>query len=169
MGASHRLDTASQVFFYMDEFYCLSNFAAFRLWWRGHDFDTAEHAYQWEKFQGQGQDALQDAIRAARSAHDAFTLARTQAALVRPGWAHLRVPVMRGILEAKYQQHAYVRKKVHDSGTRELIEDSWRDGFWGWGPTRDGVNMLGMLWMAIRDHPPVLVTPPEARTVGGAA
>jgi predicted NAD-dependent protein-ADP-ribosyltransferase YbiA (DUF1768 family) len=24
------------------------------------------------------------------------------------------------------------------------------DDFWGWGPNRDGKNMLGRLWMEIR-------------------
>ena len=36
------------------------------------------------------------------------------------------------------------------TGERELIEDSWRDGFWGWGENRDGKNMLGKLWMEVR-------------------
>jgi hypothetical protein len=37
-------------------------------------------------------------------------------------------------------------------GDRELIEDSWRDDFWGWGPHRNGKNMLGKLWMEIRSE-----------------
>lgn len=36
------------------------------------------------------------------------------------------------------------------AGDRELVEDSWRDDFWGWGPNRDGKNMLGKLWMELR-------------------
>lgn len=32
----------------------------------------------------------------------------------------------------------------------EPVENSWRDDFWGWGPNRDGQNMLGRLWMEIR-------------------
>lgn len=36
------------------------------------------------------------------------------------------------------------------TGDRELVEDSWRDDFWGWGPNRDGQNMLGKLWMELR-------------------
>jgi hypothetical protein len=33
-----------------------------------------------------------------------------------------------------------------------LIENSWRDDFWGWGPNRDGKNQLGKLWMEIRSE-----------------
>ena len=35
--------------FYERNFYVLSNFSSFRLIWRGLDFDTSEHAYQWSK------------------------------------------------------------------------------------------------------------------------
>ncbi|WP_411543268.1 NADAR domain-containing protein, partial [Escherichia coli] len=44
-------------------------------------------------------------------------------------------------------QHEYVRRKLLATGNRCLIENSWRDDFWGWGPNRDGKNMLGTLWM----------------------
>jgi hypothetical protein len=67
----------------------------------------------------------------------------------------VKVDVMRDILRAKVAQHEYVRRKLLATGDRELIEDSWRDDFWGWGPNRDGQNMLGKLWMEVRaelDH-----------------
>lgn len=59
---------------------------------------------------------------------------------------------MRDILRAKVNQHDYVRRKLLATGSRELIEDSWRDDFWGWGPNRDGQNMLGKLWTEIRSE-----------------
>jgi ribA/ribD-fused uncharacterized protein len=62
----------------------------------------------------------------------------------------VKVDIMRDILRAKVAQHEYVRRKLLATGERELIEDSWRDDFWGWGPNRDGQNMLGKLWMEIR-------------------
>lgn len=36
------------------------------------------------------------------------------------------------------------------SALMEAIAYSWRDSFWGWGPNRDGRNMLGRLWMELR-------------------
>jgi predicted NAD-dependent protein-ADP-ribosyltransferase YbiA (DUF1768 family) len=54
------------------------------------------------------------------------------------------------ILFAKADQHEYVRRKLLETGNRELFEDSWRDDFWGWGPNRDGENVLGRLWMEVR-------------------
>jgi predicted NAD-dependent protein-ADP-ribosyltransferase YbiA (DUF1768 family) len=59
---------------------------------------------------------------------------------------------MKEILREKVRQHPYVLKKLIESGNKELIEDSWRDDFWGWGPNKDGKNMLGKLWMEIREE-----------------
>jgi hypothetical protein len=57
---------------------------------------------------------------------------------------------MSDILYAKVEQHDYVRRKLLETGNRVLIENSWRDDYWGWGPYRDGQNVLGKLWMEIR-------------------
>lgn len=157
MSNNHGLDTDEQVFFYERDFYVLSNFSAFRLYWQGHDFDTSEHAYHWAKFpmveplSGLVQEqAVAREIRRARSAHEAFKIAEDNAFYRRADWDAVKVDIMRDILRAKVAQHEYVRRKLLATGERELIEDSWRDSFWGWGPSRDGQNMLGKLWMEIR-------------------
>ena len=59
---------------------------------------------------------------------------------------------MRQILEAKVSQHEYVRRKLLETGDRYLVENSWRDDFWGWGLKGDGRNELGKLWMKIREE-----------------
>ena len=59
---------------------------------------------------------------------------------------------MKDVLREKVLQHPYVKKKLLESGDKELVEDSWRDGFWGWGPNKDGENHLGKLWMEIREQ-----------------
>jgi predicted NAD-dependent protein-ADP-ribosyltransferase YbiA (DUF1768 family) len=59
---------------------------------------------------------------------------------------------MHKILLAKVDQHPYVRRKLLETGARILVEDSWRDDFWGWGPNKDGQNVLGRLWMEIRSE-----------------
>lgn len=147
--------------FYEREFYPLSNFSAFRLIWKGHCFDTSEAAYHWEKFPTRPD--LQHDIMQAMSAHEAFKFAETHKADRRPDWGAVKVPIMLTILRAKAEQHEYVRRKLLETGDRDLVEDSWRDDFWGWGPNKDGQNMLGKLWMIIRRD----ITPPVAasRTV----
>lgn len=157
---NHKLDTDSQVFFYEQDFYVLSNFSAFRLVWRGRNFDTSEAAYHWERF-ATGQEGrspaigamawrVADEVRFAPSAHQAFKLAQENKSCQRADWDEIKLDVMRNILCAKADQHEYVRRKLLATGERQLIEDSWRDDFWGWGENCDGKNMLGKLWMQIR-------------------
>lgn len=143
------LDTDSRVRFYEHDFYPLSNFSAFQLAWCGRYFPTSEHAYQWEKFRFHDNDTAH-AIRSAVSAHEAFKLAEQYRDSRDPQWDERKVSIMREILQAKLEQHEYVMRKLLATGDRELVEDSWRDDFWGWGPNRDGQNMLGRLWMEIR-------------------
>lgn len=150
----HGLDTAERVCFYEQDFYVLSNFSAFNLQWQGRTFPTSEHAYHWEKFydveacNARGLVAFQ--ILNAPSAHEAFKIAEGAKSQRRPDWDAVKVGLMRDILRAKAAQHEYVRRKLLATGDRELVENSWRDDFWGWGPNRDGQNMLGKLWMEVR-------------------
>jgi ribA/ribD-fused uncharacterized protein len=145
---THKLDTETQIFFYEQDFYFLSNFSAFTLKWKGIKFDTSEAAYHWEKFSPSPM--IQEMIRLAPSAHDALKIAEQFKGIRRKDWDIVRVHIMKSILKEKVAQHEYVRRKLLATGTRELVEDSWRDDFWGWGPNRDGMNMLGKLWMEIR-------------------
>lgn len=142
------LDTDEQVFFYEQDFYVLSNFSAFRLIWKGISFDTSEAAYHWEKFPLSPERRTD--ILCAASAHDAFKLAERFKHQRRPDWNDVKVGIMLEILREKARQHVYVRRKLLETGGRELIENSWRDDFWGWGPNRNGQNMLGKLWMQVR-------------------
>jgi hypothetical protein len=153
-------DTPTRVFFYEQDFYVLSNFSAFQITfenranpagdWTVQTFETSEQCYHFLKFDHLAGRGVQDLIWRARSAHEAFKLAQEHKALQRPDWDEIKVNVMKRILRAKVDQHAYVRRKLLATGDRELIEDSWRDDFWGWGPNRDGQNMLGKLWMQVR-------------------
>lgn len=144
----HKLDTDKQVFFYEQDFYVLSNFSAFTLQWRGLRFDTSEAAYHYEKFPDH--QGVRSEISNAPSAHEAFKIAERNKAHRRSDWDAVKVSIMRDILRAKAEQHEYVRRKLLATGDRCLIENSWRDDFWGWGPNRDGQNMLGRLWMEVR-------------------
>lgn len=148
----HGLDTSEQVCFYEQDFYVLSNFSSFQVHWSGFNFATSEHAYHYEKFKWRGElcEDIRYEIRGARSAHDAFKIAEARKIYRRPDWDTVKVGIMRHILRAKLEQHDYVRRKLLATGDRELVENSWRDDFWGWGPNGDGQNMLGQLWMEIR-------------------
>lgn len=146
-------DTSDAVFFYEQDFYVLSNFSAFAVSIFSRRFPTAEHAYHYAKFLGvdtPGAANARQAITAATSAHAAFVASREFASEVRDDWLDVRDAAMREILTAKTRQHPYVRAKLEATGHRRLIEDSWRDDYWGWGPERKGLNRLGEIWEGVR-------------------
>lgn len=153
MSEHHKQDTDQQVFFYEQDFYVLSNFSSFEVEWSGFVFKTSEHLYHWMRFafsDKPGASLIAGRIKNARSAHDAFKLAQHEKSLQAEGWNDNKTYFMREILRQKALQHEYVLKKLLATGDRELVEDSWRDDYWGWGPARDGQNMLGRLWMEVR-------------------
>jgi N-glycosidase YbiA len=151
-------DTTERVHFYEQDCYPFSNFSAFQIYWpvmshRGSYtpvlFSTSEHLYHFLKFIDSARELAFEIARAP-SAHEAFKLAERNKERRRADWDEVKVDIMREILRAKVDQHEYVRRKLLATADRELVEDSWRDDFWGWGPNRDGQNMLGKLWMQIR-------------------
>jgi ribA/ribD-fused uncharacterized protein len=137
------------IFFYEHEYYVFSNFSSFMLEWKGRLWMTSEHAYHSEKFNDEG---IKKEIKNARSAHDALKIAWSHKDKHRDDWDNIKLGIMKEIITEKAKQHPYVMKKLLQSGERELIEDSWRDDFWGWGPNKDGANHLGKLWMQVRDE-----------------
>ncbi|MDP3957965.1 MAG: NADAR family protein [bacterium] len=137
------------ILFYGSEFYVFSNFSSFTLDWKGRRWMTSEQAYQAEKFDDE---AMKETIGNARSAHEAFKFAEANKEKARNGWNDIKLGVMKAILREKVRQHPYVKKKLLESGDRPLIEDSWRDDFWGWGAGKDGENHLGKLWMEVREE-----------------
>lgn len=105
--------------------------------------------YHSEKFDSED---LKEQIRNTRSAHAALKLAQSNKDKYKKDWDDIKLGVMKEILRVKAAQHPYVKKKLLESEGRELVEDSWRDDFWGWGSNKDGANHLGKLWMEIRDE-----------------
>jgi len=45
-----------------------------------------------------------------------------------------------------------MRDLLLETGEKELLENSPVDAYWGVGPTGDGLNHLGKLWMKLRDE-----------------
>jgi len=143
------LNDKKPILFYERKFYCFSNFSAFAVEWRGVLWMTSEHAYQAAKFDDK---KIIERVRESRSADEAKKVARINGKLQRNDWEDTKLSIMGEILRAKLSQHSFVQKRLSESGDREIIEDSHKDSYWGWGPNKDGENHLGKLWMEIRDE-----------------
>jgi ribA/ribD-fused uncharacterized protein len=142
-------DLVTVVGFYPREFYPLDNFAAFAVDWLGKRFPTAEHAYHWSKYT-QSAPEVAERIFQARSPHDAQKLAIKHKDLRQADWSRVKLEIMEEILRLKLEQNSYVKQKLLQTLDLEIVEDSPKDSFWGWGPDRSGRNELGKLWMKLR-------------------
>jgi len=118
--------------------------------WQGRIWQTSEHAYQAAKFL-ENNPEIAEQIASARSAHDAKKISEKYQDNVPADWHSRKTVVMEDICRQKLQQHAYIQKKLLETGKKEIVEDSPKDDFWGWGPNRDGKNELGKVWMKLRD------------------
>lgn len=151
----HKVDTPNKIGFYEQDFYVFSNFSSFQIQYCDKIFPTSEHLYHWFKFMNSAP-GVADMIIKARSAHEAFKLSRQYKDSVTGNWEDkvYVLKVMLNILINKISQHEYVYKKLLDSydngRPRKLVEDSYRDDFWGEGEDGTGKNWLGVLWMILR-------------------
>jgi predicted NAD-dependent protein-ADP-ribosyltransferase YbiA (DUF1768 family) len=60
--------------------------------------------------------------------------------------------VMYRVLWLKANQHKFIRQTLLDTGERTIVEASYKDAYWGWGPDEKGLNKLGKLWMLLRSE-----------------
>jgi ribA/ribD-fused uncharacterized protein len=65
-------------------------------------------------------------------------------------WSMRKVEVMRRAIRAKFDQNEEMRKRLIETGTAKLVEDSSEDKFWG-GAIEGSMNMLGKLLMELRE------------------
>jgi len=136
--------------FYTPPFFALNNFSAHQIEYEGHVYPTAEHVFQSVKClneQGRAE------IMAAKSPSEAKALANNKfAEFSDPHWSDKKVSLMEDILRAKLAQHEEVQRVLASTGSRQIVEDSPTDYFWGEGADGSGKNVLGKLWMKIRNE-----------------
>ncbi len=136
------------VYFFTSAFYAFDNFSAHTVEIWGRTFPTSEHAYQWKKFEFT-EPELADKILNARST----VLVKQLAHSTRnrdPEWKKKDLGIMHEIISAKAAQHVDVKKLLLSTESKNIIENSPYDSFWGCGPDGKGQNNLGKIWMKVR-------------------
>jgi N-glycosidase YbiA len=147
-----QLETSGEIVgFYEREFYCFSNFSSFQVEWKGRIWPTSEHAYQASHFFETAPQLVEEIFR-AKSAHEAFKIAKANTDKLPQDWNERKVSIMKDIVRNKLQQNPYILHKLMQTGQLLIVEDSPKDDFWGWGQNRDGRNELGKIWMELRDE-----------------
>ncbi len=137
--------------FYPREFYPLDNFSSFKVEWNGYLYSSLEEAFQAASFLSSDEE-LVEKIKHSHSAHEAQKIAYENLDKQRPDWDKVQLDVMEELLRLKVEQNPYVKKKLLQTGSYMIVEDSPKDSFWGWGENRDGKNNLGKLWMKLRQE-----------------
>jgi N-glycosidase YbiA len=144
-------ETEDAIYFYTPDYYVFDNFSAYTVEIWGKEFKTAEHAYQWKKFVDTHPEIAEE-IYAAKSPSEVKKISDQYNYSVASEFHEHKLAIMEEIIRAKYHQHEKVQRMLATSGTKNIIENSPSDSFWGIGPDESGQNMLGKLWMKIRDE-----------------
>ena len=143
-------ETEDSIYFFTVPFEPLNNFSAHVVHIWDKDFLTSEHAFQWKKFSVEKPD-IASKILSAKSPDAVKKISDTNKSKQPKDWHEKRIAVMEEILKAKLEQHEDVQDALKRTGKRKIIENSPVDNFWGIGSNKDGKNMLGEIWMKIRN------------------
>ena len=144
------MDLENKILFLGGSWNCLSNFSSYSVEWKGETWMTSEHAYQAEKFDDVD---IKQKIKKALSAYDSKMIAIEYKEKMKPRWNEdLRLGIMEEIIRAKLAQHPHIKKKLLQTGDKEIIENSKDDYFWGWGADQTGFNHHGKIWMKLRSE-----------------
>ncbi|KAI0254486.1 hypothetical protein BJV78DRAFT_1184631 [Lactifluus subvellereus] len=141
------------IYFYDSDkpYYEFTSFSDYSVEYRGLVYPTAEHLFQAFKFMD-ADPALAERIRGLPTARMAQEEAKRQVHRQRSDWLSVNVAVMDEVLAAKFAQHRSLRHLLRSTGSRELIEDSPIDWFWGIGSDGRGRNELGKALMRLREQ-----------------
>ena len=151
--ASHlpTTSTSSKIKFYnRDEpYYEFTNFYPCVVRIDGKDWPTTEHYFQAQKFIGT---PYVEKVRKLQHPRDAFQLSRDPrvSRWRRTDWESVKDDIMLKALHVKFSKNSRLRKRLLDTGTRELIEHTSNDSYWGDGGNGTGQNKLGQLLMEVR-------------------
>lgn len=119
----------------------------------GETFATSEHAYQAGK--ARKADVRKWLLAAPSPALVAMAAHGLYYWDVAPGWSTSKFDRMRGVLRAKFTQHADLRELLLSTGDARLVESATVDNEVNrlWGEVNGaGKNMLGVLLMEIREE-----------------
>ena len=110
-----KLETSGKIVgFYEREFYCFSNFSSFTIKWRGRLWQTSEHAYQASYF-FKTAPGLVKKIHKAKSAHEAYKLAKVNSDKVPQNWKEIKKKgEKKGKKEKRGQEPFYLRKRCQE-------------------------------------------------------
>jgi len=114
----------------------LSNFYKSAITYEGMLYPTVEHAYQAAKSLNK---STRELVKNAADPNIAKKLG--QSISVRDDWQHVKIDIMRCLIQEKFQ-NPFIRWKLKETANKRLVnENRWNDRFWG------VVNGVGENWL----------------------
>ena len=126
----------------------LSNFSYYPILVNNDKFPTSEHYYQYRKFDPKSNVARN--ILIVQTPREAKNIGQSSG--MREDWDNVKVQIMYDILYIKVGQNLSLKRLLLDTGNALLVEDSPYDYYWGCGASGEGKNILGRLWMKLREE-----------------
>jgi N-glycosidase YbiA len=142
-------ETDDAVYFFSGAFDPLNNWSAHAVNVWGRTFPTAEHAFHYRKFL-EAFPKIANEIIAAPSPWAAMRVDRKHIDKRRQDWDDVKIGIMTEIARAKVVQNEDVRELLLSTGSKQIIENSPWDSFWGCGADGTGQNNMGKILMTIR-------------------
>lgn len=126
----------------------LSPFSAHEVEIDGVVYKTAEHAYHALRVIPEARES----IMAASSPMNAWREGQKCKVSGQIIEGYDKYALMEKIFRAKLEQHKDVREVLKLTNDRELLKVYDTDYYWGTGKDMSGENMMGKLWMKLRDE-----------------
>ena len=144
------MDDAIRFYAAREDFGGFSNFSPHPIVLKGKTWPTSEHYFQAQKFAGTPDE---EEVRCARSPRRiAARMGRSRQRPLRGDWESVKDSIMHEAVLAKFTQHADLRELLLETGTREIIEHTAKDAYWGDGGDGRGRNQLGRTLMRVREE-----------------
>ena len=144
---TYRAYKASEVISFMrnsDTYGIFSNMFPCTLVINGRIYRTSEAVYQALKF---ADPVIQESIRVQVSPVAARNIGRKSSG-IRPDWKEVRISVMQDVIMEKIRQHPdSFRRRLIETGIKDIVEMSYKDTFWGAKPTSGGTYLIGQNWL----------------------
>ena len=138
------------IYFYTKNqpYYKLSNFSAYVIemndvWW-----STVEHYYQAMKYTDF---EYIEKIRRSKTPKEAGILGRSRNQVIKENWESIKNDIMYEVVLKKFNTHIMLKDILIATGVAELAENSPFDYYWGTGADGSGINMLGKIFMRVRE------------------
>ena len=125
----------------------LSNFFPVIMHKEGKKFCSSEAAYQHTKAETMGAHGIARRIQQANTGFEAMRIASK--IVTDKNWQQKKLDVMRDLLTEKLKVCDKAKTTLLDTGSKVIQEDTTHE-FWGRGKSGHGSNMLGKLWMELR-------------------